>query len=66
MQISPVAEKLIEIDRQTKQTAADIATAVAVKQRDAEKQQGNAALQLIQQAVVASPNATQRGVDIRA
>jgi hypothetical protein len=66
MKISPIAEKIIEIDRQSKQTSADIATAIAVKQRDAMKQEGNAALQLIQQAVVASPGPTQRGVDIRA
>ncbi len=66
MQISPVAEKLIEIDRQSRQTSADIATAVAVKAKDASKQQGNAALQLIQQAVISSPNSTNRGVDIKA
>ncbi len=32
MKISPVAEKLIEIDRQSRQTSADISTAIAAKQ----------------------------------
>ncbi len=66
MKISPVAEKLIEIDRQSRHTSADISTAIAAKQMDAFKQQGNAALQLIQQAVVSAPSASNRGVDIKA
>ncbi len=66
MKISPVADQLIAIDRQSRQTSADIATAIAVKQQDAFKQQGNAAIKLIQQAVVATPNSSNRGVDIKA
>ena len=66
MKISPVVDQLIEIDRQSRQTSADIATAIAVKQQDAFKQQGNAALKLIEQAVISTPSSSNRGVDIKA
>ena len=66
MKISPVADQLIEIDRQSRQTSADIATAIAVKQQAAFKQQGNAALKLIEQAVISTPSSSNRGVDIKA
>ena len=62
MKISPVVQQAIDIQRESDQTKIDIATAVAVKQQDATKQQGKAVVQLIEQAA-ATPK---RGIDVRA
>ncbi len=61
MSVSPVTQKAIEIFAQTEKTRGDIATAVLAKQLNADKQQGQAAVKLIEQAA----NAT-RGIDITA
>lgn len=66
MEINANTKKLIDIDRQTKQTQADIATAVAAKQMDALKQTGANVVELIEQAVVATPNSVNRTMDIKA
>jgi len=62
MKISPVVQQAIDIQRETAQTSVDIATAVAVKQQNATKQEGKAVLQLIEQAAVAP----KRGIDVKA
>lgn len=61
MAISPVTQQAIEIYAKTEKTRQDIATAVLAKQINAEKQQGQAAVKLIEQAA----NAT-RGIDVTA
>jgi hypothetical protein len=61
MKISPVVQQAIDIHRETEQSKIDIATAIAVKQQDSTKQQGQAAVKLIEQAATLS-----RGIDVRA
>jgi hypothetical protein len=62
MKISPVVQQAIDIQRETASTNIEIATAVAVKQQTAAKEEGKAILQLIEQAAVAP----KRGIDVRA
>lgn len=62
MSISPVTQQAINIYEKTEQTRSDIATAVLSKQLSAEKQQGQAAVKLIEQAAAAGS----RGIDVKA
>jgi hypothetical protein len=62
MAVSPVIQQAIDIYAKTQQTRSDIATAVLTKQIDASKQQGEAALKLLDQAA-STPS---RGIDVRA
>ncbi len=64
MQISPNIQKLIDIDTQSQKTQLDIATAVAKKQLDVEKQSGQEIVNLVTQA--ASPSNSNRGIDVKA
>jgi hypothetical protein len=61
MKLSPVVQQTIDIFKETEKTKLDIATAILAKQQDATKKQGQAAVQLIEQAAVPS-----RGIDVRA
>lgn len=61
MSISPVVQQAIDNYAKTEKTRSDIATAVVAKQLNAEKQQGQAAVKLIEQAAQAS-----RGIDVTA
>lgn len=61
MSISPVVQQAIDNYAKTEKTRSDIATAVVAKQLNAEKQQGLAAVKLIEQAAQAS-----RGIDVTA
>ena len=62
MSVSPVTQQANNIVAKTEQTRSDIATAILSKQLSSEKQQGQAAVRLIEQsAAVAS-----RGIDIEA
>ncbi|MEQ1827273.1 MAG: hypothetical protein ABL921_15055 [Pirellula sp.] len=61
MKIAPVVQQTIDMVRDTEQTKLDIATAILKKQSDANKQQGQAAVQLIEQAATVT-----RGIDVRA
>ena len=61
MSISPVVQQAIDSYAKTEKTRSDIATAVVAKQLNAEKQQGQAAVKLIEQAAQAS-----RGIDVTA
>jgi len=56
---SSVASQLVKSELAATQTEAQIATAIAKKQMDAQRQTGEAMVQLIQQAAG-------RGVDLRA
>ena len=62
MKISPVVQQAIDIQRETATTKIEIATAVAVKQQNAAKEEGKAVLQLVEQAAVVP----KRGIDVRA
>jgi len=62
MKISPVVQQAIDIQRETATTNIEIATAVAVKQQNATKEEGKAIIQLVEQAAVAP----KRGIDVRA
>ena len=62
MSISPVTQQAINIYEKTEQTRSDIATAVLSKQLSAEKQQGQAAVNLIEQTAATAS----RGIDIEA
>jgi hypothetical protein len=59
MKIPAAAEQLIKINEQNEQLKTAIATTVAAKQIDAEKQQGEALIALIQPL-------PSRGIDVRA
>ena len=61
MSISPVVQQAIDNYAKTEKTRSDIATAVVAKQLNAEKQQGQAAVKLLEQAAQAS-----RGIDVTA
>jgi hypothetical protein len=61
VKISPVVQQTLDIFKETEQTKIDIATAILAKQQDANKQQGQAAVKLIEQASTLS-----RGIDVRA
>jgi hypothetical protein len=61
MSVSPVTQQAIDIFTQTEKTRSDIATAVLAKQISVDKQQGQAAVQLINQAAQAT-----RGIDVKA
>jgi len=62
MKISPVVQQAIDIQRETAITKLEIATAVAVKQQNAAKEEGKAVLQLVEQAAVVP----KRGINVRA
>jgi len=62
MKISPVVQQVIDIQRETATTKVEIATAVAVKQQNAAKEEGKAVLQLVEQAAVVP----KRGINVRA
>ena len=62
MSISPVTQQAINIYEKTEQTRSDIATAVLSKQLNAEKQQGQAAIKLIEQAASTAAS----GIDVKA
>lgn len=62
MSISPVTQQAINIYEKTEQTRSDIATAVLSKQLNAEKQQGQAAIKLIEQAASTATS----GIDVKA
>ena len=59
MSISPVVQQAIDIYAKSEKTRSDIATAVVAKQLDADMQQGQAAVKLIEQAANVS-----RGIDV--
>lgn len=59
MSISPVVQQAIDNYAKSEKTRSDIATAVVAKQLDADKQQGQAAVKLIEQAANVS-----RGIDV--
>ena len=59
MSISPVVQQAIDNYAKSEKTRSDIATAVVAKQLDADKQQGQAAIKLIEQAANVS-----RGIDV--
>ncbi len=61
MSIPPIAQQAIDVFTKTEQTRSDIATAVLAKQLNVEKQQGQAAVKLIEQAATVS-----RGIDVSA
>jgi len=61
MSISPVVQQAIDSYAKTEQTRSDIATAVVAKQLNAEKQQGQAAVKLIEQAAQVT-----RGINVTA
>ena len=61
MSISPVVQQAIDSYAKTEKTRADIATAVVAKQLSADKQQGQAAVELIEQAAK-----VRRGIDVTA
>lgn len=62
MSISPVTQQAINIYEKTEQTRSDIATAVLSKQLNAEKQQGQAVIKLIEQAASTAAS----GIDVKA
>ena len=62
MSISPVTQQAINSYEKTEQTRSDIATAVLSKQLNAEKQQGQAAIKLIEQAASTAAS----GIDVKA
>ncbi len=61
MSISPVTQQAIDNYAKTAKTQQDIATAVLAKQFNADKQQGQAAVKLIEQAAKVT-----RGIDVTA
>jgi hypothetical protein len=61
MKVPPAAQQAIDIHRESEQTKLDIATAIAAKQIDSTKKQGEAIVQLVEQAA-----APKRGIDVRA
>jgi len=61
MSISPVVQQAIDSYAKTEKTRSDIAIAVVAKQLSADKQQGQAAVKLIEQAAQVS-----RGIDVTA
>jgi len=61
MSISPVVQQAIDSYAKTEKTRSDIAIAVVAKQLNADKQQGQAAVKLIEQAAQVS-----RGIDVTA
>ena len=61
MSISPVVQQAIDSYAKTEKTRSDIATAVVAKQLNADKQQGQAVVKLIEQAAQVS-----RGIDVTA
>ena len=61
MSISPVVQQAIDSYAKTEQIRSDIATAVVAKQLNADKQQGQAAVKLIEQAAQVT-----RGIDVTA
>lgn len=62
MSVSPIVLQTIDIYAKSETTKADIATAVLAKQLNADKQQGQAVVQLIEQAA-STPT---RGIDVKA
>lgn len=62
MSVSPIVQQTIDIYANTEKTKSDIATAVLAKQLNADKQQGQAVVQLIEQAA-STPT---RGIDVKA
>ncbi len=67
MSVSAINQQAIQIVAQSEKTRGDIAMAVLVKQLDADKQQGQAAVQLIDQAAEVTKAAKlTRGIDVRA
>lgn len=61
VKIAPAVQQALDVFKETEQTKLAISTAIMAKQQDAVKQQGEAAVQLVQQAATMS-----RGIDIRA
>ena len=62
MSVSPIVQQTIDIYAKSETTKSDIATAVLAKQLNADRQQGQAVVQLIEQAA-ATPT---RGIDVKA
>ncbi len=62
MSVSPIVQQTIDIYAKSETAKSDIATAVLAKQLNADKQQGQAVVQLIEQAA-ATPT---RGIDVKA
>lgn len=62
MSVSPIVQQTIDIFANAEKTKSDIATAVLTKQLNADKQLGQAVVQLIEQAA-ATPT---RGIDVKA
>ena len=62
MSISPIAQQTIDNYVKAEKSNSDIATAVLVKQLTVDKQQGQAVVQLIEQAATTPA----RGIDVRA
>jgi len=61
MKIPAAAQQAIDIHRETEQSKINIATAIASKELDSVKQQGEAVVKLVEQAA-----APKRGIDVRA
>ena len=61
MSIPPIAQQAIDVFTKTEKTRSDIAAALLSKQMNVEKQQGQAAVKLIEQASTVS-----RGIDVSA
>ena len=59
MSISPVVQQAIDSYAKTEKTRSDIAIAVVAKQLDADKQHGQAVVELIEKAANVS-----RGIDV--
>ena len=62
MSISPVTQQAIDLYEKIELTRSDIATAVLSKQLNAEKQRGQAAVKLIEQAAATAAS----GIDVNA
>jgi hypothetical protein len=62
MSLSPIVQQTIDIYAKSETAKSEIATAVLLKQLNADKQQGQAIVQLIEQAT-ATPS---RGIDVKA
>jgi hypothetical protein len=62
MSVSPIAQQTIDIFAKAESTKSEIATAVLAKQMKADKQQGQAVIQLIEQAATTAS----RGIDVKA
>jgi len=62
MSVSPIVQQTIDIYAKSETAKSEFATAVLAKQLNVDKQQGQAVVQLIEQAA-ASPT---RGIDVKA